>query len=506
VSTLSLIEANFKTRPWFHQMREFELSADLPERALLWQMRTGKTKAIIDTGSHLSRDDKVDTIIIFAPNGVHANWVERELPVHMWDDVPYHALAWRTRVAGLKLTGRLTKADVAAWDDARADWWRSYEVVRKSPELTIISFNSESMTRPDVRKALKWLLNNRRCMVVWDESTDFRSPGSARSKMARSIALKVPYRRILDGTALTNSPLHAFAQFELLKKGALGFTKNADFKDFFAEFESVRGLGGRMYPRLKTYKNLDILQERMAPYSSVVLRSDCHDLPPIDVRRRPVAMSPEQKRVYREVLEQTEVDVGDGTIAHIGALTSKIMKLQQVSSGYIVDKGKQVRRIPGPNPWLDAVSEEVYLAPGKVIVWCMFQQEIDDVVHRLRDVDGHEIMEYHGRVPDEDKRSARNHFNTNGAKVLIGQPQAGGRGVEFSGADMVINASHVFNAIIRLQANERATKMGGGNVRILDFVSSPTDTYILDSLESNVNIADQVAGRGMQDFLRRAKL
>ena len=115
-------------------------------------------------------------------------------------------------------------------------------------------------------------------------------------------------------------------------------------------------------------------------------------------------------------------------------------------------------------------------------------------------------MEYHGRVPDEDKLRARTLFNTNGAKALVGQPQAGGRGVEFSGADMVIWYSHIFNAIVRQQANERATKMGGGNVQVLDLVASPTDEYILDTTSENVDVADRVAGRGMQDFLNRTKL
>lgn len=502
----ALIDSNFKTTPWDHQWREFERSAEDKARAFLWQMRTGKSKITIDTISHLSRADLIDTVIIFAPNGVHANWVERELPIHMWDDVPYVPLAWRTRVAGLKGGNRLSKADKAAWEDAFHDWWKvGYKSIRQSDTLTIISFNSESMTRPDVRRAIAWLMKHRRCMVVWDESTDFRSPGSARSKMSRAIALRVPYRRILDGTALTNSPLHAFAQYELLKKGALGFNRAKDFNDYFGEFEYTRTLDGRAFKKLTGYQNLDVLQKRMAPFSSVVLRSDCHDLPPLVPRTRLIQMSPQQEKVYRDFHKATAVEVAAGEVADIGAKTMKIMKFQQISSGFLIDQDKVLHRIPGPNPRLEAISEEVYLAPGKVIVWCMFQHEIDEVASRLR-LDGWDVMEYHGRVPDEEKLRARQFFNVNGAKALVGQPQAGGRGVEFSGADKVYNYSHVFNAIIRLQAMERATKMGGGNVEVVDFVASPTDSYILQSLRDDVDVADRVAGRGMQDFLRQTAL
>lgn len=505
--THELLTADFKTEPWHHQWVEFERSAGAPARALLWQMRTGKTKIVIDTACSLSVADLIDTVIIFAPNGVHQNWILRELPVHMWPSVPYHAIGWSTRVAGLKLRGRLTKADIAAWDDERAEWWQSYNRVVAGRELTFISFNSESMIRPDVRKAVAKLIRYRRCMVVWDESTDFRSPSSKRSFMSRAIALKVPYKRILDGTALTNSPLHAFSQYELLDRGALGFETYGDFQAFFAEYELTqrRGGGGRQYPVLKGYRNLDILQARMAPYSSVVLRADCEDLPPLVPRVRHVEMSPEQKRVYRETHKQLEVDVGNGDLVGINAQAVRIGKLQQVSSGFLIGEDKRVHRIPGPNPRLEALSEEVYLAPGKVIIWCMFQAEIDEVAARLRS-DGWGIDEYHGRVSDEEKLRVRREFNTDDKKGIVGQPQAGGRGVEFSGADMVIWYGHILNAITRQQANERATKMGGGNVAVLDLVASPTDSYILASTAESVDVADKVAGRGMQDFLRSTKL
>lgn len=501
--TDALWDADFKTAPYIHQMREFEAGVEDPGRALFWQMRTGKSKQIIDTASHLYRRRLIDCVIIFAPNGVHQNWVLREVPTHTWDSVPRHALGWQTRLAGLKGGNRMSKADRAAWEDAHAAWWADYDKVLTHDGLTFISFNSESMTRPDVKKAVARLLQKRRCLVVWDESTDFRTPGSARTKMSRAIAVRVPYRRILDGTALTNSPMHAFAQFELLQKGALGFTKAQEFRDYFGRYEMVQA-GPRRVNKLVGFQHLDVLQQRMAPFTSVVLRSDCSDLPDVVPEERLIEMSPEQKKLYRELHHSLELMVDDATVS-LREQTNRKQKLQQVSSGFIIDGDKVVHRIPGVNPRLEAVAEEVYLAPGKVIIWCMFQWEIDDVVRRLR-LDGHDVMEYHGRVSDEEKLRARNEFNTNGAKALVGQYQAGSRGTDFSGASLIINYSHIWNAILRLQAAERGTKMGGDNVRLLDFVASPTDRYILDLVHGNVRTGDLLAGSGMRDFLARTRL
>lgn len=504
----ALLEADFKTTPWMHQYREFEMSAEMPGRAFLWQMRTGKTKIVIDTACHLFRRGLIDCLIIFAPNGVHQNWIQRELPVHMWDSVSYHALGWATRLAGLKGGNRMSKADKAAWEEAHAQWWLSFDRVLKShDELTIISFNSESMTRDDIKKAVGRLARGRRCMVVWDESTDFRTPGSSRTKMSRALALRVPYRRILDGTMLTNSPLHAFSQFELLQKGALGFIKAAEFRAFFGDYQMtpISKTNGRLVPKLVGYRNLDVLQQRMAPLSSVVLRSDCSDLPDVVPEVRRIDMSSEQKSVYQQMHKSFKLELERGSVISLSERSSRIQKLQQIGSGFIIDSEKTAHRIPGVNPRLEALAEEVYLAPGKVIIWCMFQWEIDDVVRRLR-LDAWDVMEYHGRVADEAKLQARQEFNTNGAKALVGQYQAGSRGTDFSGAGLIINYSHIFNAILRLQAAERGTKMGGDNVRLLDFVASPTDSYILDKVTGNVSVGDAVAGAGMKEFLDRTSM
>lgn len=50
---MAAIMADFKTVPYIHQLKEFERSAELPARALLWQMRTGKSKLTVDTACHL---------------------------------------------------------------------------------------------------------------------------------------------------------------------------------------------------------------------------------------------------------------------------------------------------------------------------------------------------------------------------------------------------------------------------------------------------------------------
>ena len=465
-------------------------------------MRSGKSKATLDKASHLYRAGLINTLLVFAPNGVHENWVTREAPTHMWDSVTYSAQAWQTRIAGKRGGNQLSKADRLEWEEIHAAWWARYKAALLSPELQVVTFNSESMARPDCKKAIGVLLKRRKVMSVWDESTDFRTPGSARTLMARAIARRVLYRQILDGTSLTNSPLHAFAQYELLAKAALGFNRFSEFKEHFAEWEEARGAGGRKYPKLVGYKNLEELRGLIAPYSSVVLREDCDDMPDIVTRVVSAPMSKEQKRVYEETKEHLILSVARDRDVTLKAQTVKLQKLQQVASGFIKDGEGKVHRIPGPNPRLDKMADEVYHSPGKIIVWCQFHEEIDQVAARLK-LEGHEVWEYHGRVSSERKAYIRAHFNTDEkVKVLVGQPQAGGRGVDFSDADSILWYGHTFDAIIRAQANERATRVGGRNIQMILMASAPIDWYVMGVTDRKTSVGDDVAGRGLKRILQ----
>ena len=499
--TEALIGACFVHPPFEHQLRDFEGHAESPARAKAWTMRTGKSKAEIDRACHNFLRGRIDGVLIFAPNGVHANWVEREFPAHAWPGVNWSGLVWRSTESGSKGFAKLRKADQAEWHERREAWWKRLAAVRQDRGLMVLAVNSESMTRADVRKAVARFIKHRRVFVIFDESDDFGTPGTKRTKMARALARRCAMRSILSGTMLTGSPLAAFSQFELLEKAALGFETFEDFKNHFAEYELERGRGGRRYPKLTGFKNLEELRERMAPFVSVVRREDCKDMPELVCSVRKITPSAQQLAAYRELHHDFMIDVANGRVS-VGERAPRFQKMQQVFSGFVIDESRKVVWLPGPNPRLAALREEMYLAPGKVIIWCQFQADIDAVTKQSL-ADGYKVVAYHGRVSDKAKQIALNLFREDrSVKALVGHIQSGGRGVDMSAASKIIVYSHTFKARLREQAKERATKIGGGNVQLVDFQSPGPDARILQVTESRVNVADFLTGAGMQEFLK----
>lgn len=499
----ALLSAEFVHLPWNHQAKEFEISAERESRALIWQMRTGKSKLVIDTACHLWQRGLISGVVLFAPSGIHANWSANELPAHMWPSVPYTEHTWLTEKCSTRAATKLSKADKAAWDIERNEWWEAYKKSLKSPALRWYIFNSESITRDDVR----YIVGNatkRPFLFVADECVDFRTPGAKRTMMARAIAKRAAYKRILDGTIVTENLMHAFSQYELLERGALGFTTYAEFKEHYGVWKKV-GFGRMKRETLTGYQNEDELREHMARYSSVVLRKDCEDLPDVVERVRVIPMTTEQAKVYRDVLNRAKALAVGGEVVEISKQAAQLIKLQQVASGFIIDKAGKVHEIAGATGRLDALVDEIRKTRDKVCVWAQFQEDIDRIVRKLT-IEKIGFVEYHGRVADKDKARALYQIEHDSAtKVLIGQPRAGGRGITIP-VGLIIWYSHTISSILRQQASERATIMHGDNVGMVDFMCSPIDTYFRSTVERKISVADDIAGRGLQAVLAELDL
>lgn len=481
----------FRMPPMAHQWREFVEHKDDDARALLWTMRTGKTKATLDLACYRWAKGDIQAVLVIAPNGVHVNWVRRQLPQHMWETVPYVAHAWQ------------------ASESHKPEHAASLERVLscRGETLAVLAVNSESIIHDKPAKIIARFLRRHqgKCMLVVDESHDFRSPGSKRTKRARSLKRYCKVRRILTGTAVSNSPLAAYSQFELLDDHALGFENFADFEGHFAYYVQERTKGGRSYERLDHYRNLDDLQGRMARWASVVLREDVDDMPDLVMDERTVVLPEAQMKAYRTLLKEMILELEDGGEVEAIDGGARLVKLQQMLGGFVVDVDGQVRELVSDdeNPRLQAMLDEVRSSDGKAIVWCKYREDIRRVVRALA-AEGIRCVEYHGAVHSQAKRQqAIDDFNNDpSVRVFVGQPKAGGQGLDLSAADLILWYSHTFDLIERDQANERATQIGGKTVTIKDFVTPGTvDEYILANLGEKRSVSESLAGRGLRDRL-----
>lgn len=503
-----------KTVPYEHQEEAFLISRDLENFALLMEQGTGKTKVALDTAAWLYAKGDIDAVVVIAPNGVHRNWVVNEIPIHLPDYIPRVAAFHRSSA-----TVKEKKLIEQLWDP-------------KFHGLRIYAVNVEAFSRKEsaVKKEVRKFLNAFRCLMIVDESSKIKTVGATRTRSITALGKHAAFRRILNGTLISQSPMDAFAQFGFLSRDLLGFTTIAEFRAQFAVTEPrvarVKTPGGGerkvKYDEIIGYKNLADLKQLIIPHSFRVRKKDCLDLPEKVYVRRIVELSTEQKRLYAQMLEESVAqlrldDPGSNPPRNLPAVQQllwflntentvtvtaanaavKLMRLQQILGGFLPDKNGAPIPIGATNPRIDAVVDVVNETQDKIIIWSRFRAEIE-AIHKTLDKEfgeGSAVM-YYGGVKQKQRDIWVDEFQNNpaGPRFFVAQQQSAGFGLTLTAANTVIYFSNDFSLESRLQSEDRAHRIGQEKkVTYIDLEAADTvDGYIVESLRNKLDIAKQV--------------
>jgi SNF2 family DNA or RNA helicase len=488
--------------------------------ALLAEQGTGKTFIIINNVADLWSSGDCDGLLVFAPNGVHTNWIF-ELQKHMPDWVRYKAADW---------TSSPNKTELAALQNLNAN--------AGSGELRILTMNWEAIAAGATKKeesrgfkfALEFALGCRRLMIACDESDSVKNPKALRTIALMKLKRYSYWRRILTGTLINNAPFDAFSQFGFLDESILG----SSFYAFKAEYADMVQEGSRLMYAIKQrgnfkgrtpqvvardengrlkYKNLDKLSRLIAPYTFRVLKEECLDLPEKVYKTIVFRLTPEQRRIYLKAEQECRLvfENNETTFSKMVA----VQKLAQITSGYYLhpDADEPVR-IDGDNPKLDMLVERItkIVEDGqKVIIWARYRIENSDICaaleERFRRIAiwrNGMIVAYHGGIATRDRVTAIESFEHGSAQVFVGNQQAGGRGINLTAAHVVFYFSNNFSLRDRLQSEDRAHRIGQTkNVLYFNLVGKGTvDEEVVRALIEKREVADVILDRG-PDLFRR---
>jgi hypothetical protein len=471
---------------WPHQSKEFQIGREKRSRALIWPMRSGKSRAVIDVAFYQFKRGKIEGVILVAPNGVHMNWSRNEVPKWAWRDIPYKTFAWETPKRG--------------FPEKEREW----EEFLDSNGLRFLCINMEALAHPDCMRAINRFLKtcHHNFMFAISEAHHFGRAGSKRTHKARSLSYHAAYVRTETGTPILTGPLHAFSQYEILAPGALGYGRYRPFKDHFADMEPYGPPGPRQRERVVQYKNMPELTARIAPWTSLVMRSELGDMPELIRTERPVVMSEKQRRAYIQMVAQHLAEVEDVEVA-VKDAGPRMMKLQQILNGYVMDtKAGVILTVDEDAPIYDAVIDEIKgTFPGRALVWCRYKEDCRRLARKLRQRKMG-VLEYWGDFSTTAREANRAEFLAGADATMIGTPDCGGEGLDFSAADAVIFMSGNPNARMMAQAEERATVKGGKSVSVVRIRNYGTvDDRIYNIIDDRIKMADTVTGSGLRKML-----
>ena len=482
------------TKGMAHQIQALQRMAGRSSYALFMEQGTGKTWALLADAERLYAKGQIDCLLVVAPNGVHTNWINREIPAHIQGNIV--ARAWRSG-AGVQYTKTLE-----ALFKPRQEG--------ESVPLRVFAINIDALVTKKGYDFCERFLCSGSPLIVLDESSRIKNPNAARTKALMKLRRYCKNARIASGTPTTNSPVDVFAQMEFLESGLLGTTSHraftAEYADVLPPAHPLMQNMMRRNPRTAyaqiiarnpdgspRWRNLEKLQKLLEPHSFRVLKKDCLDLPEKIYKTITFELNADQQRAYDKMQNELRIDLDDETELPVSELAA-LIKLQQITSGF-VNTPLGIRYVSKENPRLKALMEAIEDVYGKFIIWARFREELEAIANAIKDA-GISSGSYHGGVTREAREAVVDSFQNGDLRVFIGQPQSGGIGLTLTAAETVFYYSNDFNLETRLQSEDRAHRIGTRkNVVYIDIAAEDTiDEKITSNLRRKKRTAAIVLG------------
>lgn len=319
--------------PFLHQAEDAERLMGSRFLFVASEMRTGKSKIVVDATQFMFLEGRLDRVVVIAPAPVRDVW---------WD--PDFGQVAQHRFLGLPTTATEYHARARAWS---ADLPPAFPKARRLEWFV----SSYEWLIGENWKELKGFLGPR-TMLVLDESSYVKGHSSQRTKACFELRKRCGYAVELNGTPIFHSPMDLFSQANLLHPGILDCQFVGQFKARYAVREAVLKQGKPMmspWPKMVDGKkvevpiervvgwtNLEDLADRLAPHTVRRLQADCLDLPPkLDPVTFTRPMGAVDWKAYKEMRDGLVSMLEDGTVATAPSAGVKFMRLAQICAGFV---------------------------------------------------------------------------------------------------------------------------------------------------------------------------
>jgi len=483
----------YKTEPMKHQRYILEGMWLRSEVALLADMGTGKTKIILDEvgALHLYRsgDTYTDGLLVLCPKSLVFNW-RQELLTHMSDTVSYRFASW-TSTPNKSEAKALKAVSVADPNEAT---------------LHILIMNIEALRERGnkAEKLAEAFLKSHKCVMIVDESTFIKNPQAKRTKAAIRLGTLAHTRRILTGTAVEQSPLDAWSQFQFLRAGILGHDTFTAFKGCYAIQRDME-VGPKRFKIVVGYQRLEQLSARIAEHSFVIKKSQCLDLPPKVYKTVLVPLTPEQRRVYKLMESEALLELGGGALATAPEMITRFLRLHQICNGHMLDDdGKDVYfKTDRLKVLTDTILPGV---SGSAVIWGHFVEPLRLVADAIgMKYDHEQVAMFTGDVTKGKRAQLVACFQdpTHPLRFLVANKTAA-FGLTLTAADHMIYYTNQWSPDVRIQSEDRAHRKGQDkSVTYIDMIAPDTiEMVIAQALKKKASVAKVV----MSDGLRGMKL
>lgn len=493
---IELNPSQFKTLPFKHQLDGTKLICMKEACALFDEMGVGKSKQVVDAACVLYRADVIDTVIIACPAQVKIAWADEdfgEILKHAW--VPSTVMEYSSRRPYVPMSSERLVWLVVSYEFTRSEFYF---------------------------KMLKEELKGRRILIVADESSWIKSPQATQTRRLTELRRELCARAvILNGTPISNNPLDIFAQLNFLSPDILKFKNYYHFRAFVAEMAQVKTKSGQKFQKAVKFKNLDQLNSMVNPYVLRRTKDQVLDLPDKLYSVMAVPLGEEIWKTYCAMRDEMVAEIDEGRVTAQHA-TVKMIRLAQITSGFVggyeqvdekIEDGFVIPVFSGKKETKEIGDEKTQALLGwlreqheadaalRVLVWCRFRAEIERLASLISiNFPGYIVRTLLGGQSKSDRAEAVHEFQEGDVRrpaIIVGQPQAGGLGLNLTKCHRVVYLSNDYNLKNRLQSEDRVHRQGQTNhCTYLDIIATgpngqkTIDHHVAKALQQKKEVAN----------------
>lgn len=434
---------------------------------LFMEQGLGKTATNYNIFLNLLMDNRVDVQVCVCPPSLRGNWkqeaedwgVADHMLVHVWPKVP---------------------------DPAQL----------KPPCVVIINY--EAFANGGAR-GVDWLAE---CHTRWrtrvslDESIQIKNPQATRTKNLIAVTKNDVLPSALSGLPFTQGVHDLWAQ------GRFARATQDKYFPWRNHFCQMGGYMGKKVVGLRPDRASEF-EEWLRSWTFRAYKADWADLPPkIQMPPREIPLSPDQLRHYREMeldfITFLKTKTGEFTEVEAKMTITKLNKLQQISSGFLIDENGSAHRLCTRIPKLEETKQIIDDTGSKVLVVAFFRESLDILTEGLAEFNP--VVLRGGMSDDEVQREKARFNNDSACRVGVLQSSSHKYGHTLLGqrghdrCHTTIFYENSYNLDDRCQMEDRNHRFGqdADCVSYNDFCCSPVEREAVLALQRKLSVVDAV--------------
>ena len=293
--------------------------------------------------------------------------------------------------------------------------------------------------------------------IIFDESAILKNAQSDISKCMYKVSQHMKYVYLLSGKPAPNNEMEYFSQMRVVDDTLFG-KSYYKFREFFFEQH------GWLPAHMQAYRPWRLCEEksdaffgRLSHKTYFIRKEDCLDLPAKTYDKRIFELSPAARKQY-ELFEKQQLLILEDEVIAAAIKVSALMKLRQMSSGFVYSSEHEGKVIPIHMDKIKALAELLdELGEVQLIIWVQFKPEIAMIEELLLKRKATYVTAY-SKTKDVDESISQ--FKNRKVQYIIAHPRTLQYGATFTNCTYALYYSMSHSYEEYYQSHDRIYRKG----------------------------------------------